>query len=101
MKLPACVCVSVRSGPPTIVVASEMVLFAGLTSPPPAIDAVLVRLIAVAATVTVIVIAGALWRGPSASLRVQLTSWPDTLHVHPSPAAAVGVRPAGIASASV
>ena len=61
VKLPVCVFVIVRSGPPTIVATSVAVLLVVLLSPPPETVAVLVTLAgAVAATVTVSVSAGAL-----------------------------------------
>src|SRR5436189_19161 len=77
-----------------MVVASLAESFPVLVSPPPDTEAELVTLAAaLLATFTVKVIAGKLAPAASASLRVQVKV-PST-QVHPLPAMAVAVRPAG------
>src|SRR5262245_29293515 len=94
----------VRSAGPgrvSTVVGSAATLFDVLSSPLTLTRAVLVTLLAVAATATVFGATGDGLPSASGSRRVQLTSWPLTLHVQPEPVAAVGVRPAGRVSDTV
>ena len=84
-KLPVCVFVIVRSGPPPIVVESVAVLLPVLTSPPPATVAVLVRVAgALGATSTVSVSAGAAAPAAIAPLCVQ-ESGRQRVQVQPAP----------------
>jgi hypothetical protein len=82
---------------------SDAVSLAALVSPPPLTVATLVTVFAeLESTVTVTAIGGYDKPAASTSERVHETVWPDCAgQVHPDPAAAVGVSPAGGTSVTV
>jgi hypothetical protein len=90
-------------GKEMMLVGSLATLFAVLVSPPPLTAAWLTTALgALARTVTVTVIGGYEVAAASAFARVHVTVWPAGAgHVHPVPAAAVGVSPAGNVSVTV
>src|SRR6202158_2920093 len=90
-------------GKEMMLVGSVARLFAVLVPPPPLTAAWLTtEFAALARTVTVTVIAGYEAPAAKAFARVHVTVWPTGAgHVHPVPAAAVGVSPAGNVSVTV